>query len=61
MSLSDVHKILDDIENYSVNYDIVNQTSLDIETSLSKRSSFVSAWQKYDEEAIKNMMWRLGN
>ncbi|HFL3556227.1 TPA: sulfatase-like hydrolase/transferase [Clostridioides difficile] len=53
MSLSDVHKILDDIENYSVNYDIVNQTSLDIETSLSKRSSFVSAWQKYDEEAIK--------
>ncbi len=36
MSLSDVHKILDDIENYSVNYDIVNQTSLDIETSLSK-------------------------
>ncbi|MFL8710641.1 sulfatase-like hydrolase/transferase [Clostridioides sp. GD02377] len=53
ISLSDVHKILDDIENYSVNYSIVNQTSLDIETSLSKRSPFVSAWQKYDEEAIK--------
>lgn len=53
MSLNDAHKPIEDIECRGIDYNIVNQTSLNIETTLSKMNLGVSVRQEYHEETVK--------
>lgn len=53
MSLNDAHKPIEDIECRGIDYNIVNQTSLNIETALSKMNLGVSVRQEYHDETVK--------